>query len=237
MDKKRIIILSTITFVFVIAGLLWIKIFETKTVYKEKIVYKEKEKKTLTDIKKYENIVFLGDSITELYPIDNIFSDLPIVKSGISGYTTQDILDRMESMVYQYNPTSIFLLIGTNDIIQEGEDKNKEAVDNIKKIVEEIEKHRNKSKIYIESIYPVNKSIDRSMVRNRDNKTIQEMNDKIEEYCNKNNITYINMYDELTDENGNFSSDYTFDGLHPSELGYAKISQVRLKYIYDIKES
>ena len=243
MDKKRIIILSIITFVFVIAGLLWIKIFETKTIYKEKIVYKEKEisncekveEINLSKLSKEENIVFLGDSITEFYPIDKIYWNLPIVKSGISGFTSYYILDNMDEMVYQYNPTKVFLLIGTNDIMIEGEAKVDETVDNIKKIIENINKNREQATVYVESVYPIHSSGSKDMIKNRDNETIKKMNKKIKVYCQGNTkCVYINMYDELTDEDGEFSQEYTDDGLHPNDLGYAKISQVRLNYIYGI---
>ena len=194
------------------------------------------EKRVITDkIQKNENIVFLGDSITEYYPIDNIYVDLPIVKSGVAGYKTQDILDRMNDMVYRYNPTKVFLLIGTNDITRNKEEKKEEAVENIKEIIEKIQEKRKKAKIYLESIYPVNEDIDEKMVGARDNDTIQEMNENLKSYCDEKNITYIDMYKELENEDQKFDKKYTNDGLHPNDLGYAKISQVRVKYIYDIK--
>ena len=90
------------------------------------------------------------------------------------------------------------------------------------------------SKIYLESIYPVNRNLDTGMVRNRKNEIIRDMNEELKEYCIKNQVTYIDMYEELADEDGNFSEDFTDDGLHPNDLGYARISQVRLNYIYDI---
>ena len=54
--------------------------------------------KPAEELKEKENIVFLGDSITEIYPINKIYGDLPIIKSGVSGYKTEDILKRMDSM-------------------------------------------------------------------------------------------------------------------------------------------
>ena len=206
----------------------------SKVIYKEKIVYKEEKAKKLEDIKKQENIVFLGDSITEFYPIDSIYRDLPIVKSGISGYTTDDLLERMNSMVYQYNPTSVYLLIGTNDIMTDGEATKDETVEKIEKIISDIKMNRSMAKIYLESIYPINRNLDTGMVKNRKNEIIREMNEALEKYCVQNQVTYIDMYKELIDSDGNFSKDYTDDGLHPNDLGYARISQIRLNYIYGI---
>ena len=111
---------------------------------------KEKEKTRKEEINKYENIVFLGDSITEFYPIDEIYGDLPIIKSGIAGYRTDDLLPKLEEMVYRYNPTSVYLLIGTNDLLWDKAEDTKKAISNIKKIVENIKSNRKNTKIYIE---------------------------------------------------------------------------------------
>ena len=73
----------------------------------------------------------------------------------------------------------------------------------------------------------------KDMVAERTNEVIQNMNNNIKDYCEREKLTYINMYDELTDKNGNFDENYTYDGLHPSTLGYAKISRVLTQYIYE----
>ena len=106
--------------------------------------------KPAEELKKKENIVFLGDSITEIYPINKIYGDLPIIKSGVSGYKTEDILKRMDSMVYRYNPTKVILLIGTNDISKDISEENlNKTQKNIEKIINGINKNRKNSKIYI----------------------------------------------------------------------------------------
>lgn len=184
--------------------------------------------------KKTENIVFLGDSITEIYPLEDIFGKVPIVKSGISGYRTKDILEQLRKMVYQYNPSKVILLIGTNDYLDNSTPD--EVASNIKEIVQEIHKHRKNTEIYIESIYPINKNLKKEMVANRDNDKIIETNKKIKDICKEKNLTYIDMYNELIDEDGNFNKKYTYDGLHPNTLGYARISQVLSQYIYKNKK-
>ena len=52
--------------------------------------------------------------------------------------------------------------------------------------------------------------------------------------CSEEKINYINMYDELTDEDGNFNMNYTYDGLHPSEEGYDVITK-KLKSVLNIE--
>lgn len=230
MKKKSLILIFSIIAVFT---------FLNFSVEKSKIVNAKsnqiiEKNKSAKEFKKNENIVFLGDSITEIYPIDKIYSDLPIIKSGVSGYKTDDILKRMDSMVYKYNPTKVILLIGTNDISQDISEENLiKTQKNIEKIINGIKKNRKNAKIYIESIYPVNRNMKKEMVSERTNDAIKQLNNKIKKYCKEENITYINMYDELLDSDGNFDSELTYDGLHPSSLGYAKITRILLPYIYE----
>lgn len=227
MLKKNII------FIFIIFSIIFISINNSKVIAKTD----EVKKQTIKDIIKNENIVFLGDSITEYYPIDEIYDDLPIIKSGVAGYKTTDLLSRLDKMVYQYNPTSVYILIGTNDLMKVKEEDKEKTVNNIKKIVKKIKENRSKTKIYIESIIPINEKVDkkRYMVGGRDNEAIKDVNNRLKEYCEEKNYTYIDMYSELEDEDGRFSSKYTDDGLHPNNLGYAKMTKVLLTYIYDKK--
>lgn len=189
--------------------------------------------KVVTKIKEVEkvpaNYLFLGDSITDFYDLDKYYKDLPVVNSGISGNTTDDILKDMKKRAYQYNPSKVFLLIGTNDLIHNK--SNEEIVEKVEKIIEEIKENRSKAEIYLQSIYPVNYKLSPYMVKNRKNDDIKEINEKLEDYCEDNDITYIDMYDLLKDKDDNFSSEYTKDGLHPNDDGYEVITKELKKYL------
>lgn len=190
---------------------------------------KDYEEELRTYKEDYTNYLFLGDSITEIYDLDKHFEGLPVINSGISGNTTEDILNDMKNRVYDYNPSKVFLLIGTNDFIHDkGVD---EIVSNIERIISEINDNKPQAEIYVESIYPVNDSLDEEMVDIRNNDDIIRINKKIKKYCENNDYTYINMYDKLLDENGNFSEKYTDDGLHPNENGYEIITKELKKYL------
>ena len=78
----------------------------------------KKEVYTLKDTNKnYTNYLFLGDSITDYYDLDKYYEGYKVVNSGISGNQTSDILDDLKKRAYVYNPSTIFLLIGTGNII------------------------------------------------------------------------------------------------------------------------
>ena len=181
-----------------------------------------------------DNFVFLGDSITDFYPLEEFYDNVPVVNSGVAGYKTTDILSRIDSMVTIYNPTKVFLLIGTNDVPVSSED---EIVDHIKQIIEEIHKKRPKAKVYLESILPVNRSddekIDHGMVGERENDKIQSINKKLEQYAEEEGITFINLYDEFVNSDNEMTLKYTTEGLHLSSLGYLKLTNILLPYLQD----
>ena len=190
---------------------------------------KDYEKQIETLKEDYTNYLFLGDSITDYYDLDKYYEGLPVVNSGISGNTTEDILNDMKGRVYNYNPSKVFLLIGTNDLIHDV--SVDDIVSNIEKIISNIKDNRPQAEIYVESVYPVNDDLDEDMVDVRNNDDIMDINEKIEKYCDDNNYTYINMYDKLLDDDGNFNEEFTDDGLHPNSRGYEVITEEIKKYL------
>lgn len=202
---------------------------EDKTEYKEVVANQDKKR-----FNGNENFVFFGDSITEWYDLDEYYEDdIPVVNSGFAGLKTKELAEKLQNEVYKYNPTKVFILIGTNDL--NSDTKEEVTLENINNIIKDIQKNRRQAKIYIESIYPINRTddeiIDMTKVGIRTNKRIQEINKKIEKIAQENKVTYINVYDELTDEDGNLAIKYTKDGLHMSALGYAKITKTLMPYI------
>ena len=176
-----------------------------------------------------ENIVFLGDSITDFYDLDKYYEGYHVVNSGINGNQTDDILGDMNGRIYQYNPSKVFILIGTNDLQR---DKSlDEIVDNIKKIVEGIEDNRPQAQIYIESIYPINKDINEVAVGSRSNSAITEINNLLKEYCEEKDIIYIDIYNSLTNDDGNLSNEYSDDGLHLNDKGYEVVTAKIKEYL------
>ena len=176
-----------------------------------------------------ESIVFLGDSITSRCDLNKYFPNYNVYNSGIAGNMTKDILDNMENRVFVYNPTKVFILIGTNDLVYSGLD-NDGIKNNIEEIINKIYEKNSNTKIYLESIYPVNNSLNKEIVETRTNDNIKDLNNKIEKICN-NKCTYINMYDNLTDKNGNMKRIYTVDGLHLNKIGYKVITNKLIKYL------
>lgn len=178
-----------------------------------------------------ESIVFLGDSITYGYKLDEFFEEYPIINSGINGDTTEEVLEDLEDRVYKYDPTKIFLLIGINDM--KLKTKKEDTIENIKKIAKEIKENNPKVKLYIESIYPIGSKdvLKLEKFKHIKKEDIQEYNKEIEEFCLEENIPYINVYDVLLDEEGDLKEAYTKDGIHLTDLGYFKVTKKLEEYI------
>ena len=217
-----------ILFLFTILILLFFSIFmvykyETKECFENKI----------SNIAN-QNYVFLGDSITEGYALDKYYKNIPIVNSGIGGNQTKDILNDMNNRVYRYNPTKVFLLIGTNDLSNKISEK--EIFNNIVKIVDLIKKNRPFTKIYVESIYPVNQELDSDMesqTSDEKNAKIDSINSKLKKKYKNTDVTYIDINSKLKDENGRLKKEYTKEGLHLTSSGYLKVTKELLIYLMD----
>ena len=205
---------------------------KTKTVVKTETVTK-KVVKNVVD----ENVVFLGDSITSLYDVDSSFEAHNVINSGISGDSTKEVMESLKDRVYIYNPSKVFLLIGTNDFDEgnHGEYDEEKTVENIRTIIKNIKENRKFAEIYVESVYPVNNSddptINHFMVGKRNNKDIKALNKRIKAVAKEEKVKYINLYDKLVDEEGLLNVDYTIDGLHISDTGYQVITEVINDYL------
>lgn len=213
--------------------LLTISCFATYLLYlhsneEEKVVTKIKEKKIVDD-----NYLFLGDSLTHRYDLEKHYENMPVVNSGVEGDTTANILNHMKERVYDYNPSKVILLIGTNDLDDFYHLTVDDVFENIKDIVHKIEENRKYAEIYIESLYPINKSLDSNPVKEKSNERIKELNEKLKEFCADNGYTYIDVYSKLIDDDGNLQKEYTEDGIHILDNGYSIITEQIKKNVFE----
>mgnify|MGYP004494787667 FL=1 len=227
-----IIVLLTIVCLFFIAFIAYHYLFFDHSEKVKVVTKKEEVVEKVVD----NNYLFLGDSITEQYDLKEYYEDYPVVNSGVSGDYTSSIVENMKKRVYDYNPSKVFLLIGINDL-RNRKDVS-EIVSNTKEIIKLIKENRPYSEIYLESIYPINKTDDDKIsdsVRDIefDNEKIIEVNDLLKDLAKDEKITYVDLYNKLIDDDGNLNISYTKDGLHISSEGYECITKELMKYIKD----
>lgn len=164
-----------------------------------------------------KDIIFLGNSIT--FGIDWCeLLELPKARNrGISGDRTFGVLERLQEVI-EGKPAKVFILIGINDILHNVPDSI--VILNYKNIISRIIKGSPNSKIYIQSILPVNESFPKykSIIQKSDR--IITVNKALKQLAKDYKVTYIDLYASFTDSNGQLKSKYTYDGLHLTLAGY-----------------
>ena len=198
------------------------KVFHVKP--QVRVEVKEKEIKTMD-----YNYLFIGDYHTNGMDFEGFYK--PYVKVCNEDYTTKDILDDLKDHIYVYNPTHVFIELGSNELVDEN--SISEMVNNLKRIVRGIQNNRSLANIYVESLYPINDSKD-NFNSDLSIELIKKANTEIKSMCKSLDVDYIDMYSELSVED-KLKDDYTEDGINLNEDGYKKVFKVINRYIEDEK--
>ena len=162
--------------------------------------------------------VFLGDSITFLEDWNVLFGVSDIANAGISGNTTDDVLARLDSAI-SARPQKLFLMIGINDLLR-GRDVPY-VFANYEKIISEIRSKSPDTKIYMQSVLPVDNDISKSRYGTVDAQKILELNDKIKTLADDNKLFFLDLYPSFCGADNKLYPQYSADGLHPNAYGYA----------------
>jgi lysophospholipase L1-like esterase len=159
-------------------------------------------------------IIFLGDSITDRCEWAELFSNPFIKNRGLSGDKTDGVLDRLTEVI-ESKPDKIFIMIGVNDLRH---DVSIEVITkNYQSVLSKIKSDSPESKIYLQSVLPVNELVGEPKTTN---KKINELNTKIQIICDQFDIPFLNIFACLVDNEGRLDKKYTEDGLHINGKGY-----------------
>ena len=179
------------------------------------------------------DILFIGDSIVEYYPLQELFgSSKTIVNRGIRGYQTGLLLENLDAHLYSGAVDKIVLLIGTNDI---GKDVPvNEALNNLEAIIQSIARDYPLTEIKLLSILPVNEGEEyKQTVYIRTNEKIQNWNQAYQELASAYmQVEFVPVFDYLTDQAGQLKKEYTTDGLHLSVAGYQVLTKALKDYLF-----
>ena len=99
-----------------------------------------------------DDILFVGNSITDGGEWGELFQNPRVKNRGISGDTTWGVYDRL-SVLTQGKPAQIFLLIGINNVPQ-GESADSIAA-GVRRIVKKIKDESPRTEILVQSVLPV----------------------------------------------------------------------------------
>jgi acyl-CoA thioesterase-1 len=173
-------------------------------------------------------VVFFGDSITDIWHLDESFPAKPYINRGIGGQTTPQMLVRFRQDVIDLHPKVVVILAGTNDIAgNTGPMRPEDIESNFASLVELARAHD--INVIFSSILPVHNYTPQSqdLFAQRSPMKILDLNRWLKSFCaassstgRSNNCIYLDYFTPMVDDKGYLKKDLAEDGLHPNAAGY-----------------
>ena len=173
------------------------------------------------------DVLFLGDSITDLWNVEadpqgnpggkrvfnKYFSEMKVANFGISGDTTQGVLWRLQNGEGKgHKPKAVMLMIGTNNT---GGNSGAEIAEGIGAIVLELRNDFPDAKIMLLAIFPRG-----SGPADSNRLKCEEANKIIARLDDQKHVFFTDINSKFLDEKGALVGFRTSDNLHPVEQGF-----------------
>lgn len=179
--------------------------------------HKKSQFEMLAQNNKYK-IVMLGDSITDEGEWAELLDSRLIQNRGISGDTTDGVLQRLDSI--NKSVEKVFIMIGVNDIM-----RGKEVDEIFTNYLKIIKTFKDKNiKVYIQSTLYIGETRKINF-----NTKVEELNKRLEKYAAENKITFINL-NPIFAPNKVLEKKFTFDDLHLNGSAYKLWAEEIKKY-------
>jgi len=190
--------------------------------------YREDDARLGPPAKGESRVVFLGDSITQLWSLPGSFPGKPYVNRGISGQTTPQILLRFRQDVIALQPAVVVILAGTNDIAENTGPTTLAAIeDNMTSMVELAK--RNGIRVVMASLLPAFRYSWRPDLAPVEK--IGALNDWIKDYAAKEGLVFLDYFSAMADDRRGLKADLSVDGVHPNKAGYAVMAPLAEKAV------
>lgn len=190
--------------------------------------YRDDNAKVMAPSKNEQRVVFMGDSITDLWDAPNnggFFPGKPYIDRGISGQTTPQMLIRFRRDVIELKPKVVVILAGTNDIAGNTGPTTLQAIEDNLTTMAELAR-ANDIRVVFASLLPISdyevrngQPIIQSQRRPPDQ--IKALNEWMKTYATSHKLTYLDYYSAMVDDKGFLKNELSDDGLHPNVAGYA----------------
>jgi lysophospholipase L1-like esterase len=203
--------------------------------------YREANAQVAARAKDEKRVVFMGDSITDMWVqprFGAFFPGKPYIGRGIGGQTTPQMVLRFRADVLALQPKVVVILAGTNDLsANTGPITLEETEGNLATMAELARTHG--IRVVLSSVMPVsNYGHDRDgnpvdMRQKRPPEKILELNSWIKKYAAEQGYVYLDYFSAMVDEHGLLKKDLSEDGLHPNAAGYTVMAPLAEKAIQE----
>jgi len=177
-----------------------------------------------------KDIVFVGNSLTHGCEWSELFGMPNIKNRGINGDIIEGINQRI-GPVLRGKPAKIFLLVGVNDV------SHNLSADSIAtaagKLIDRIRTESPETKLYVQSLLPINNSFRRYKNIFNKEQVIRDINAKIKAMAEQKGFTWINCRPIFADANDNLDPQFTNDGLHLLGQAYLAWRDFLMPYILE----
>jgi len=167
-------------------------------------------------------VVFFGDSITDIWHLDEYFPGKPYVNRGIGGQTTPQMLIRFRQDVIEIHPKAVVILAGTNDIAGNTGPMRLEDIQANYTSMAELARVNN-IRVVFSSVLPVHNYTPQSQIlfAQRSPQKILVLNRWLKDYvAAHSDCFYLDYFGAMVDNKGYMKRDFADDGLHPNAAGY-----------------
>jgi len=168
-----------------------------------------------------QRVVFFGDSITDIWKLDDSFPGKHYINRGIGGQTTPQMLVRFREDVINLRPSVVVILAGTNDLAGNTGDESLEQIENDYASLAELAR-ANGIHVVFSSVTPIN-NYNPTALRfflQRSPEKILALNEWLKKYCADQSLVYLDYFSAMVDERGYLKADLSRDGLHPNAAGF-----------------
>src|SRR6185437_2070544 len=179
------------------------------------------------------DIVFIGNSITDGAVWSELFGDVHVKSRGFSGDVTSGLIKRFPDIVRR-KPAKIFMMIGTNDLARGISPDS--VVKNVLLMADYLRQESPATQLFVQSILPVNDVYGKFATHTKNGEKINNVNALLKNSAAAHHYRYIDLHSSFEDTNGKMNTLYSNDGLHLLGSGYALWKHLVYPYVYDLNE-
>jgi lysophospholipase L1-like esterase len=153
-------------------------------------------------------VALVGDSITANGDWEAWLSGAEIINFGVPGYTSDDVLERLDDIVAA-RPDEILMLIGTNDL-------------GLKRSVERLVRNVEVALVHLRRELPGVRLLLQSIMPRAAEfaPAIQNANIHLRQFCATVHAHYLDLWPSMAEADGSLRPELSEDSLHLNERGY-----------------